>query len=405
MSAAVPTVTAPSSVRLAAARAEAFAAFEARRAWFVDEVLPLWGTTGVDFQNGGFFEKIDRDLAAIEEPRRTRVVGRQLFVFANAARLGWQGPARALVFHGLEWFRHACLGPDGTAIRTARRGGAPEDVDFELYDQAFALFGLAAAYGETGSEDLPALARGIRDGAKAGWGHPVAGFEAARPRRLPLEANPHMHMFEAAVAWEKVAPAEDRADWAKLADEIGDLALSRFIDPTTGALREFFDGDWRPIAGEQGRIVEPGHQFEWGWLLDGWARSRGRADAIAAARRLIAVGEDHGVDRTRNVAIAELFDDFTVRDAATRVWPQTERMKAWAAVAASAGGADERADALERLAAATRSLELFVDRDHAGLWFERMRADGTFRDEPPPASTLYHVACALLEVDALFRRI
>ena len=44
-----------------------------------------------------------------------------------------------------------------------------------------------------------------------------------------------------------------------------------------------FDADWRPLAGLTGRLVEPGHQFEWAWLLERWSRLRGRADATTCA--------------------------------------------------------------------------------------------------------------------------
>lgn len=383
-----------SGAGLAAARSE----YEAMRRWFVDEALPLWSTVGVDRVGGGFVEKIDRTGAPSQDARRTRVVGRQLFVFAGAARLGWAGPCEALIAHGLAWFRRACLSPDGTVFSTARPDGTPEKTGFELYDHAFALFGLAAAFAVTGDRDLSAIATTMRKAMKAGWGHPLAGFEAARPRRLPLEANPHMHVFEAASAWAAVLPADEGAPWAALADEIAVLALDHFIDPRSGVLREFYDGDWRPMTGDAGRLVEPGHQFEWAWLLIRWGRSRGEARAIAAARRLVEIAETHGVDPRRGVAIGELWDDLSVKTAATRVWPQTERIKAWSAMAEIAEDDGSRDAAFERVAVATRGLRAFVDPTVSGLWHERMAADGTFLDEPAPASSLYHMACALEEL-------
>ena len=80
-----------------AARARAFGAFETLRHWFVETCLPFWYAVGIDRVNGGFFEKIGRDRLPIEEMRRTRVVGRQIFVFATAPRLGWSGPWREVV--------------------------------------------------------------------------------------------------------------------------------------------------------------------------------------------------------------------------------------------------------------------------------------------------------------------
>ena len=119
--------------------------------------------------------------------------------------------------------------------------------------------------------------------------------------------------------------------WQALADEIVALALSRFLDAGSGAVREHFDEHWAPLAGTAGRIVEPGHQFEWAWLLLCWGGS-GAAVAYPVASRLVQIGERHGI--RDGVAINAILDDFSVHDAEARLWPQTERLKAAALMAA-----------------------------------------------------------------------
>lgn len=364
--------------------------------WLFDKALPLWGGVGADRSRGGFHEKISRAGAPIEEPRRTRVVGRQLYVFSTVGALGWPGPADELVDHGLTYFKAHCLGDGGRAIAVSRPGGIVVDDRFDLYDQAFALFGLAAAAARRPDRtELAALARGIRERIGEGWRHPERGFEESRPRTLPLKANPHMHMFEAALAWMEV---DDDPAWRSLADEIGSLCLDRFRHSTTGAILEFYDGDWRPMPGELGRIVEPGHQFEWAWLLIRWAQIGDRPGAVDAARRLVEIGEEYGVDAERGVAINELWDDLTVKDRRARLWPQTERIKAWIAMAAIAGNEAEQAHALGKAAAAAQGLQKYLAADVVGSWNERMIEDGSFLDEPAPASSLYHITCAIAEM-------
>ncbi|MCP6362574.1 AGE family epimerase/isomerase, partial [Klebsiella pneumoniae] len=71
----------------------------------------------------------------------------------------------------------------------------------------------------------------------------------------PYQSNAHMHLLESALAWEE---ANGDAAWGRLADRIVDLARTRFIDPQSGYLLEFFQKDWSPAAGEDGRLVEPG---------------------------------------------------------------------------------------------------------------------------------------------------
>lgn len=373
--------------------------------WLFESALPLWGGIGTDRVSGGFFEKISRAGAAIEEPRRTRVVGRQIYAFATAKSLGWDGPADELMAHGLAYFRARCLAPDGRVISVSEPDGTILDDRFDLYDHAFALFGLAAAMPHRADRaELAAIATRMRGRMKEGWGHPERGFEESAPRTLPLKANPHMHVFEASLAWIEAAGDTDPG-WRELADEIGTLAIEKFLHPQNGSLREFFDGDWNPMPGEEGRIVEPGHQFEWAWLMVRWGRLSGREEAIAAAARLVEIAETHGVDPERGVAFNELWDDLTPKDRRARLWPQTERIKAWLAMASIAPGEEKKRAALDRAALAAKGLQKYLARDVVGAWNERMLEDGSFLIEPAPASSLYHVTCAVAELHAAEARV
>ncbi|MDB5498729.1 MAG: manC [Phenylobacterium sp.] len=171
-----------------------------------------------------------------------------------------------------------------------------------------------------------------------------------------------------------------------MAGEIVALGLKHFIDGDGGFLREFFDGDWRPAGGDDGRWVEPGHQFEWAWLLERWGRARGEAKVRHAARILFQRGLQ-GVDRRRGVAVNVLWDDLTVRDATARLWPQTEYLKA-ALIFGEPG---------EALGAAN-SLARYLEVPARGAWRDKMLPDGSFVDEPAPATSFYHISVAVLEL-------
>lgn len=361
------------------------------RAFLFDTSLPLWAGRGVDRQAGGFVERLTPAGEPTADPRRARVVGRQVFAFATAERWGWGGPARDVVRHGVAALEGRHLDAQGAIIPLVDGGGRPLSTAFDLYDHAFVLFGLAAAH-EIGErpDALSARADAILAQMQA-FRHPVRGFEEAMPRTLPLKANPHMHMFEASLAWQGTAGG---AQWGGLADEVAELCLSRFLSPDTGALREFYDGDWAALTDHDGSVVEPGHQFEWAWLLARWGLMRRRADAVAAARRLVDLAETHGVDPTRDLALNELNSDLTVRDDRARLWPQTERIKAHVAMAALAATEEDREAALGRAARAIRGLLRFFDHPVPGAWWEHIDVRGAPMVEPTRASSLYHIMCA-----------
>ena len=198
---------------------------------------------------------------------------RQVSSFAQAALLGWKGDAAKLATHGLNYFRKYYQRPDGLYRTLIGPDGAPLDERALLYDQAFALLGLAEAQHVLPSAALRDEGRKLRATVfrllrrRSG-----PGFETGLPPGAPLCANPHMHLFEVALAWIETS---DDEEWRTLADEIGALALSTFIDPASGVLREHFDASFVALPNE-GRVIEPGHHFEWAWLLLRWSEPRGR---------------------------------------------------------------------------------------------------------------------------------
>ncbi len=359
--------------------------------WLFGTALPLWWERGGD-REGGFHEVLALDGVPVIRDRRARVQARQSYVYALAGTMGWQGAWQEPAQHGLLYLMQRYRKPDGEFATLASAEGRVLDETAMLYDQAFVLLAMATLHaalpGRGALEDEAlGLARKVTGARRHGRG----GYaESGSPR---FQSNPHMHLFEASLAWCEAGPAPF---WQELADEIGGLALGHFIDRDAGYLREFFREDWTPMEGAEGRIVEPGHQFEWAWLLERWGRARNRGDARIAARRLFACGM-HGIDRARNVAVDELAEDLSIARATARLWPQTERLKAALILAESEQGA-ARENYLSEAGEAARSLLVYLDTPTKGLWRDKMREDGSFVEEPAPASSFYHIVCA---IDAL----
>lgn len=366
--------------------------------WLVRDALPLWARAGYDEASGRFAESLTLETAQPSSaPARPRVPPRQIYSFIEGARLGWPGPAADIARRGLAAFHEDFLQADGSLRPRTADGSRP----FDLYDQAFALFAYASIAGAVAGlrEQVVADARRLRDLLVETLGHPDGGFEEDVPRRLPLRANPNMHLFEAALAW---AHLSGSPRWGEMARSIADLALHRFIDPDLGVLREYFDGDWSPAAGEAGHKVDPGHLFEWCWLLTTWGRRAGREDALAAAARLYAAGTRHGICPDRGVVMLEIGDDLTPREPVARLWSQTEWLKASLVMmeeAREAGDAAREREAAAAAAAAAAAVERYLDVQPRGLWRDRLAADGRFIEEPAPASSLYHLVCAIAELN------
>jgi mannose-6-phosphate isomerase len=361
--------------------------------WLTQSAYPCWARHGIDPGDGGFFEALSQRGRGLAAPRRARIYPRQIHAFAQARRFGWRGDASGIVRRGMDCFMDRYRRPDGLFRTLVDAEGEALDERALLYDQAFALLGYAGA---TATLVAPAIferrALELRGLIERRFGAADGGFrseEAADGRR---ESNPHMHLLEACLVWAQTGKDEGWTAWAR---GLIDLALSRFITGETGVLREFFSPSWDPAPGVEGRIVEPGHQFEWAFLMlrSPWAHA---GTIQRAALRLIDAGERGVRD---GVAVNALLDDFAVHDAEARLWPQTERLKA--ALLAGRITGEERYGAMAYQAAS--SLLDYLATPVAGLWFDRRLPDGAMVDSPAPASTLYHLVEAIAALDESLR--
>lgn len=358
------------------------------RNWLYDTAAPLWSTTGVH-ADGLFNEAIDKRGACVTKSRRMKVQARQIYCFCELGRLGWQGPWREVAERALARLISHTRRTDGLFVHEIAPDGSVADDRADLMDHAFILFALAYAASALENRTYITLAHELMDKIEARWANRFGGFdEGDVVSAVPRRQNPHMHMFEAMLAL-YAASGEDR--WSMGAEAIADLGARKFIDSKSGALREYFTAQWEPIDGVDGRTIEPGHCFEWAWLLQ---RDPANAVRTRLADGLIHFARRNGIDHERNVAIYEVLIDGTPKDRSARLWAQTERLKAalarWRRI-------NDQKEAQEA-AAAFRGLKRYLETPVKGSWWDRLLPDNTFVDEPAPASSFYHIVCAFSEL-------
>lgn len=364
----------------------------ALKSWLVDHAYPLWWSLGAD-QNGGFHERLHQNGTPTGEPRRSRLHPRQIYAFSQARQLGWNGPADTAVRHALSFYMKHYHRQDQLFAPVPTQDQAP----VLLYDQAFALLGLAAACTTLSDRNLIQQGSQSLAAVRERFGHTRGGFKETFTGTSALLSNSHMHLLEAALAW---ADQDATGAWNELAADMAKLAGTSFVDPASGFIVEFFDEDWRAIRNPVLQRIEPGHQFEWAWLLLRWSVYSGDTNARALALQLINLAEKHGVDRTRHVAINALTPDGRVRDANARLWPQTERLKATALAAELTGESVYWSAACE----ATNALARYLDVPLRGLWRDTLTPAGEFVDESAPASSMYHIVGAIAQLDRSARQ-
>lgn len=368
--------------------AELVACADAARGWLIERAVPLWSGAGV-LPDGMFAERLDRDGRALHEPRRTRVQARQIYAFCELGRLGLCAGWRDIVEPALGLLLARGSRADGFFVHRFDADGMVLDERADLYDSAFVLFALAHAARVLDRAAPIERAEQLMRAIETRWAHPAGGFAEGELLAAPRRQNPHMHLFEATMLlWEVTGAAAWRARAARLVA----LCETAFIEPASGALTEFFGEDWRRAAGPEGALVEPGHCLEWSWLLESWAARGG--GGTAPADRLAGFARRFGLSADRTVAIDAVDLRGDVVDAAARLWPQTERLRAALARWRRTGRDDEADEAVR----AWHGLARYLDAPLPGAWRDRRRADGGWIEEPAPASSFYHIVGALAEL-------
>jgi mannose/cellobiose epimerase-like protein (N-acyl-D-glucosamine 2-epimerase family) len=361
--------------------------------WLFDDCLPFWRANAWDAARGGFVEEFLLDGRDAGRPtKRLRVAPRQIYVFSHAALLGVTD-CEPLIAQGAEWLTtHGFMKDKAAFAHVLTRDGAISDATIDLYDHAFCLFGFAWAYAATGDAAYRDWAERTLDAIEAHLSAPGGAFLSNPAGQDRRDQNPHMHLLEASLAAHD-AFGDDR--YAILSRSIVRLGTEHFMRQGGEVLLEHFGPDFAPAPGEAGRRVEPGHMFEWAWLLHHASDALGENQDDRLVR-LATAAERMGVNAAGLVSNACDIDGRII-DATSRSWPNTERLKAGVALmergaASGAGIANGAADALIRYYLAPQDAGLA-----RGLWMERRDGAGGVAADAVPASILYHLMVAITE--------
>ena len=362
--------------------------------WLFEKCLPIWFAKGADLEKGGFYERLNQDLSPNDIDRRTRVAVRQVYSYALAKKMGYEGDTSAIK-QGLDWLHGPCMDVNGYLYAVLAPDGKVVRSEFDLYDHAFYLLGLASAFSiDAENLEYKIRAESMRDKILKKYWRTSSGFEEAIPPILPLKANPHMHTFEASIAWVEAGGDEK---WYWLAKNIAELSRSLFFDSQTGAILELFDTNWQPFEKIGERTIEPGHQFEWAWLFLRWGKICGDTSYNDIAKKLIVTGEKYGVDKKRGLAFMAHNDEFVPIDSFARLWSQTERVKAHVRSALIESDAILKDQSILMAQTALKGLLRYFDTPIKGLYWDRIDPQGNIINESSPSSSLYHIICAIDE--------
>lgn len=371
------------------------ALIEQSKKWLSEDVYPLWSQKGLDKEKGGFVESLSFSGEAMDVPRRAMVQSRQIYSFLTGYKLGCCSKeiAYSATEQGTRCLIERFSLPSGAFIYSINPDGTPKSRNPDLYTQAFALFGLAQAYSIAPNEELKNRAKALlkylhRERKVKGGGY----TELDESGGISYKSNPHMHLFEAAIAWMQI---DADSEWKDLGHELITLATTKFIDPQTQVLGEYFDANWNHLRENGKFIYEPGHQYEWAWLMSLYQDLTGQ-DLKATRHQLFLLAEKYGTSPARKIVFDEMWSDFTPKTQSSRFWPQGERIKAAVRLGTEAS-AEQKPHYAKGADEALETLFKFFATPMKGLWYDMLSENDTFSGNSAKASSLYHIVNAMEE--------
>ena len=363
-------------VSRSASQPELTSLFASVQQHFLDVIVPLWQGPGWNADVALPYEALDAEHQPLPPQRyRAMACARQLYLFSS---LIGQVPAAeeraAALFRSLQQHFHDA--EHGGWFYSVDPQGAPLDQRKDLYTHAFILFACAHYWDKVREPRVESVLNAALKVVAQRFATNDGLYEACLDRDWsslesgPLQ-NPLMHLAEAFLA--TLSVREDVAVQNALV-ELCTAMQKRFIDPQHSVLME------KPL-GAVDNWFEPGHQFEWYFLLESSSLLRG-STLHASLERAFAFTEQLGVDQQTGAvrAMLDLEPDSPPRDATQRIWAQAEYLRALTLRPDSEAAVLRQLQALQQ-----HSL-------HKGGWYECRDENGDVTRRDMPSTTPYHLA-------------
>ncbi|WP_421855334.1 AGE family epimerase/isomerase [Marinomonas sp.] len=361
------------------------------QSFLFNELLNNWSRYGINKEKGYSYESMNHDWTSNNVGRvRLLTQCRQLYTFSHACQIKNTPEWQAMLTPLFDFITsHYYI--DERWIFSLNDDLSIKDTQSDAYALAFILLSFSHYYRATKDDRALSYMKKThlflleKMQAQSGGFYESYPVDSTQIRRQ----NPHMHLLEGYVA--AFETTQDK-DYKEAIQSLLSLALEHFYHKDTKTLREFFSTDWS-LDAKTGHQVEPGHHFEWVWLLYQANKILPNSDYTDLAQNLWRVAARHGL--AENGGIYNQIDGNTYQplDQEKRIWPITEYLKA---ITVMPIGKEEKIDRLEK-AINYAQQHYFLPN---GRWNEYLNEDNTPKDFPLPGTSSYHIFLGLTEVIA-----
>jgi len=359
------------------------------QSFLFEELLPNWALYGINPEHGFSYESMNHDWS-INSVGRLRLLTqcRQLYTFSHAYQLEktpeWKSKLTPLfdfiIAHYFQQDRWVFSLNDDLSIK---------DKQSDTYALAFVLLSFSYYYQVSQDERALSFMKETHHFLVKNMQAPTGGFYEAYPidTNQVRRQNPHMHLLEGYIA--AFNTTQDN-DYKTVIESLLSLSLKHFYDKKTKTLREFFTEDWK-FHPELGHQIEPGHHFEWVWLLYQANRILPSTDYTDLAQHLWSTATRYGFASNGGIYNKIDSNNYQAIDKEKRIWPITEYLKAITVIPI---GKEEKTHRLETAISFIEQHYLLEN----GRWNEYLKEDNMPKAYPLAGTSSYHIFLGLSEV-------
>ena len=361
------------------------------QSFLFDGLLKNWSLHGINTEQGFSYESMNHDWTVNATDRiRLLTQCRQLYTFSHACQRHHTKDWKALLKPLFDFITSRYF-VDGRWIFSLNDDLSIKDQHSDAYALAFVLLSFSHYYKVTNDDRALSYMKETHQFLLNNMQAEYGGFYESFPVDVEQtrRQNPHMHLLEGYIAAYEVT---QDADYKATTQSLLTLALAHFYDKKSKTLREFFNSDWQPHP-KTGHLVEPGHHFEWVWLLYQANKMLPNSDYTDLAQQLWLTATRHGLAESGGIYNQIDGNDYHPIDKEKRIWPITEYLKA---ITVMPIGKEEK---IHRIETALDFMHQFYLQPN-GCWNEYLNADDTPKDFPLPGTSSYHIFLGLTEVIA-----
>lgn len=383
--------------------------------WMLEEAAPLWSGAGFNAPLGLFHEMLTLSGRPADPPSlRLMAQARQVASFAalgviKEERPEW-GRLALSVMARLETLYYRRDGSEGWIFAVTPKGEIA-DRKRDLYAHAFLLFAYASL-GRFLEKTDKALFKGYRRKVlkigreifvlfgiedMSGNIQKFRNWRESLPYTYEHAQNPWMHLLEACLTLFEIYG--DKV-WQKRAKVLLKLLRTHFLT-LEGLLPERFTDAWKYSERSGKNRIEPGHLFEWCWLLGESRRLLNLKDAEKEqlqeiGEKFMSFGRKYGISDVKGgLVVNAVLETGRIADGNFRLWPQTEYIR----LLVSDHHFLRPDEAVSSFMNSSHIfIKNFIPERLKGGWIDRLSAQGNGASSLMPATSFYHILSAVMAI-------